>query len=143
MPNLADQSLTQALRECGYRVTAPRLAVFRALCELDRHSTADEVQDTVRESLPAVSLPTVYASLDLLAELGLARRITGTGSAIRFDPRVDDHHHLVCRSCGRVEDLDAEVDAEPAMRAAGRRGFSPDRSELTVTGLCAGCAGTG
>ena len=94
----------------------------------------------VRDQLPGTSTPTVYATLELLVELGLARRIdTGLGAAL-YDGRIDPHQHLVCRRCGRVDDLDVEIEAAPLMRAAGRTGFRPDGAELVISGLCCDCA---
>jgi Fe2+ or Zn2+ uptake regulation protein len=136
----ADRLLIEALRSRGQRVTPQRLLIHRALCELGRHATADEVLAEVSPHLPNASLPTVYATLDLLEELGLVRRITARAGAALYDPRPD-HQHLVCRRCGTVEDLDVELDASDALRTARRRGFAPDRAELVVSGLCAGCAG--
>jgi Fe2+ or Zn2+ uptake regulation protein len=135
-----DEELTTALRARDLRVTPQRLLIHRALRELDRHSTADEVLAHVSERLPNASLPTVYATLDLLGELGFVRQVSaGTGPAL-YDPRREEHHHLVCRRCGAVEDLDKTLDPAPVMRAARRRGFRPDGAELVITGLCNTCA---
>jgi Fe2+ or Zn2+ uptake regulation protein len=136
----ADRQLRELLRERGLRVTPQRLLLHRALRELDRHVTADELLDAVTESLPNASLPTVYSTLELLEELGLVRRVPAAGGAALYDPRTDEHQHLHCRRCGAVEDLDQQVDATAALRAARRRGFKPDAAELVVSGLCAACA---
>src|SRR5580765_2103789 len=101
--------LIVALRERGMRVTSQRVLVNRALRELDRHVTADELLETVAERLPNVSLPTIYATLDLLEELGMVRRVQRAGKTL-FDPRTESHHHLVCTSCGSIEDLDSVLD---------------------------------
>src|SRR4051794_24889151 len=100
-----DQELSEALRQRGQRVTSQRLVINRALRELDRHVTAEEVLGEVSERLPNVSLPTVYATLDLFEELGIVRRAAVREGAVLYDPRAEQHHHLVCRRCGRVEDL--------------------------------------
>ncbi len=121
------------------RVTPQRVVVHRALRELDRHVTADELLDAVSERLPSVSLPTIYATLELLEELGMARRVQRAGTTL-FDPRIEPHHHLVCTSCGSVEDLDAAVDSAALERAAGRHGFAPERVEALVHGRCRDCA---
>jgi Fe2+ or Zn2+ uptake regulation protein len=135
-----DSALIESLRERGHRVTPQRVLIHRALHDLGRHATAEEVQARVSERLPNASLPTVYATLELLEELGLVRRIAaGTGPAL-YDPRTDEHQHLVCTRCGRVEDLDTGVDAGRALRAARRRGFRPRAAELVVSGLCERCA---
>jgi Fe2+ or Zn2+ uptake regulation protein len=135
-----DERLTGALRERGQRVTAQRLVIYRVVAELGRHVTAEQVLDAVDDRLPNVSLPTVYATLDLLEELGLLRRVATGGGAAVYDPRVDGHHHLVCRICGRAEDLDVPVDVEAAVQAARKRGFTPRHAEVTVAGVCARCA---
>jgi Fe2+ or Zn2+ uptake regulation protein len=135
-----DAELTAALRARAMRVTPQRLAIHRALRELDRHSTADEILAQVSERLPNASLPTVYSTLELLGELGFVRRVSaGTGPTL-YDPRLDEHHHLVCRRCGAVEDMDTTLDPAPVLRAARRRGFQADGAELVVTGLCRDCA---
>ena len=134
------QTLEQRLRERGHRVTPQRLFIHRALEDLGRHATADEVLDKVSKRLPNASLPTVYSTLELFDRMGMVRRIAaGPGPAL-YDPRVDDHQHLVCRRCGAVDDLDAGVDSAPALRAARRHGFTPSGAELVVTGLCARCS---
>lgn len=135
-----DTQVEDALRSRGLRVTPQRVLIHRALRELDRHVSADEVLIAVSERLPNASLPTVYATLELLEEMGLVRRVAARSGAALYDPRLDPHQHVVCRSCGRVEDLDVTVDAEHALRAARRRGFEPSDAELVVSGLCADCA---
>jgi Fe2+ or Zn2+ uptake regulation protein len=135
----AEERLVAALRERGQRVTSQRLVIGRLLRELDRHVTAEEVLRRASEQLPGVSLPTVYATLDLLAELGVARRVS-VGGPVLYDPRVQDHAHLRCRVCGRVEDLEVDVDTARALRAAKRAGFEAEGAELVVEGRCADCA---
>src|SRR3954454_10260652 len=109
----ADDRLVAALRERGQRVTSQRLIIGRLLRELDRHVTAEEVLRRASEQLPGVSLPTVYATLDLLAELGVARRVS-VAAPVLYDPRVGDHSHLRCRVCGRVDDLEIPLDSARA-----------------------------
>jgi Fe2+ or Zn2+ uptake regulation protein len=136
---MTEQELKQTLRERGLRVTPQRILIHRALSDLGRHATADEVLARVEPQLPNASLPTVYATLELLEELGIAHRIAAGTGATLWDPRSEPHHHLVCRSCGRVDDLDVKLDTGAAVRAARRRGFRPDGSELIVSGLCERC----
>jgi Fur family transcriptional regulator, stress-responsive regulator len=132
-----------ALRAAGYRVTPQRLMIHQTLVELDRHVGAEELLDAVGERLPNVSLPTVYASLDALEEAGLVRRVAaGRGRAL-YDSRPVDHHHLVCRRCGSVEDLETRVSLDSAMASARRHGFVVDGAEVVVHGLCASCARRG
>ena len=135
-----DSELTAALRERGQRVTSQRLILHRALRELDRHTTAEELLRAAGRRLPGMSLPTVYATLELFEELGVARRVEAGGGAVLWDPRAEEHQHFSCRACGRVTDLDATVRAAGAMEAARAAGHSPDRAELVVVGLCADCS---
>jgi Fe2+ or Zn2+ uptake regulation protein len=102
--------------------------------------TAEQLLEKVSDVLPGISLPTVYATLELLEDLGLVRRF-GTGSgAVLFDSRVDPHAHTVCRRCGATEDLeDSSLSAELAARAV-ETGFAPDHTQLVVWGLCGRCA---
>src|SRR3954449_3156871 len=132
-------ALPELLRERGMRVTSQRVVIHDALVAAGRHLTAEQVRDAVRDRLPGVSLPTVYATLELLEELRLIRRVH-TPSALLFDPRPDEHAHALCRRCGRVEDVDARADVGRALAAASRDGFAPDGAEVLVTGVCAACA---
>jgi Fe2+ or Zn2+ uptake regulation protein len=136
----ATDAATAALRASGYRVTPQRLAIHQTLRELDRHASADDVLEAVSGRLPNVSLPTIYAGLDALEEAGLVRRVAAGRGAALYDARAVDHHHMVCRRCGAVEDLDASVELERVMGAASKRGFAPDDAEVVVHGLCARCA---
>lgn len=135
-----ETTLASALRERGQRVTPQRLVIARAVEQLDRHATAEMVFDEVSIQLPGVSLPTVYATLDLLGELGLVHRVATEGGTVVYDPRTDDHHHLVCRACGAIADIDAPVDVEALFGAARDAGFAPDQAQVTVRGLCRNCA---
>lgn len=137
---IAGQDLSAALRERGLRVTPQRLLIHRALTELDRHVSAEEVLAAVGESLPNVSLPTVYSTLDLFEEMGLVRRLGVTQGAVLYDPRPEPHDHRVCDRCGRIEDFDADLDFASALRRARRGGFEPGRAEVLVHGLCQRCA---
>jgi Fe2+ or Zn2+ uptake regulation protein len=137
-----DTALTDALRARGLRVTPQRLAIARALRELDGHVTAETVFGHVSAQMPGVSLPTVYAALELLQQLGLIRRVATEGGTVVWDARVADHHHAVCRSCGVIVDVDASLDrAEVAevVAAAQAAGFAVDDAQLVVRGLCADC----
>lgn len=128
-----------ALRAAGYRVTPQRLVIHRTLVDLGRHVGAEELLGEVEAQLPNVSLPTVYSSLEALEDAGLVRRVSaGQGRAL-YDARPADHHHLVCRRCGAVEDLDADVSLAGALAAAGEHGFAPDGAEVVIRGLCASC----
>ena len=136
-PELA---LTTALRERGQRVTPQRLAIARTVRELNTHVTAEQVLTAVSERLPGVSLPTVYATLELLEELGSVRRVSVRGGAVLYDPEVLPHHHLVCTGCGSVTDIGAAIEHEEAALAAARAaGFEPERADTVVRGLCSTC----
>lgn len=137
-PPSTDQAAA-ALRARGYRVTPQRLAVHAALLDLDRHVSAEEVLEAVSDRVVGVSLPTVYASLEALEEAGLVRRVAAGRGPGLYDARPADHHHLVCRRCGTVEDLDVELELGRALRLAERRGFTADDAEVVVHGLCARC----
>jgi Fe2+ or Zn2+ uptake regulation protein len=130
--------LTTALRDRGMRITSQRVVVHRALQELGRHVTADELLDAVSDRLPNVALPTIYATLELFEELGMVRRVQRAGTSL-FDPRTDVHHHLICTVCGSIEDLDAELDTTALERAAASRGGDCERVEAVVHGRCAAC----
>src|SRR3954447_4493185 len=135
----APDDIRAELRAHGLRATPQRLAVHDALHDLGRHATAEEVLDRVNGRVPGVSLPTVYAALDVLADLGLASRVHG-GRAVRYDPRADPHHHLVCDCCGAVVDLEAEVDLRPALEGVRAAGAVATGAEVLVRGRCAACA---
>lgn len=139
---VSHHELRAALRAHGLRVTPQRLAVHGALRALGRHATAEEVLARVHGTVPGVSLPTVYAGLELLADLGLASRVHA-GRAVRFDPRADPHHHFVCDDCGAVSDLDAEVDLGAALARLRGEGVEPAGAEVVVRGRCAACMAAG
>lgn len=135
-----DQSLVGELRKRSLRVTPQRLMIHRALCGHAQHMTAEQVLDSVTAVLPGTSLPTIYATLELLEELGLVRRVgTGTGPVL-FDSRVEPHAHTICRRCGATADLDGTAVSDDVLARAGRTGFAPHHAQLLVWGLCERCA---
>ena len=128
------------LRERGIQVTAQRLAVLRAVAG-QPHITADAVAEAVRMEIGAISLQSVYDALGLLVSQGLIRRIQPSGSPARFEDRVgDNHHHLICRVCGRVVDVDCAVGAAPCLTAADGHGYEIDEAEVIYWGRCPECA---
>ncbi len=128
-----------ALRERGYRVTSQRLAVLRAVAR-EPHLTADAVAETVRAELGAISLQAVYDVLAVLIDVGLIRRIQPAGSPARFEARVsDNHHHVICRTCGRTADVDCAVGTAPCLTAIDNRGYEIDEAEVIYWGRCAEC----
>jgi Fe2+ or Zn2+ uptake regulation protein len=128
------------LRASGLRVTAPRLAVLSAL-ETAPHSTADDVASHVREALGSVSTQAIYDVLRAFVSAGLVRRIEPAGSSARYETRIgDNHHHLVCRGCGRVADVDCAVGAAPCLDPSRLEGgFTVDEAEVVFWGTCAKC----
>lgn len=127
------------LRERGIQVTAQRLAVLRAV-SAQPHITADAVAEVVRIEIGAISLQSVYDALGLLVAEGLLRRIQPSGSPARFEDRVhDNHHHLICRTCGRVVDVDCAVGFAPCLTALDDRGYEIDEAEVAYWGRCPDC----
>jgi Fe2+ or Zn2+ uptake regulation protein len=138
-PPRDDAELAELLRERGLRATSQRVVMHRLLRERNRHVSAEELLSEASERLPGVSLPTVYATLELFEQLGIVRRVNGGGGTLLWDTRSDTHHHMICRSCGRIQDMETPLDLERARRSASRAGFQPDRAEVVVTELCANC----
>ena len=127
------------LRQRGIQVTAQRLAVLRAVSG-QPHITADAVADVVRSEIGAISLQSVYDALGVLVAEGLLRRIQPSGSPARFEDRVgDNHHHLICRICGRVVDVDCAVGPAPCLTAADDGGYEIDEAEVAYWGRCPDC----
>jgi len=142
MASTAHVDLTVALRDAGLRVTAPRLAVMSELMERN-HLTADQVAVAVRERLGTISTQAVYDVLGALTRAGLARRIEPAGSPARYETRVgDNHHHVVCRSCGAVTDVECVVGEPPCVLPSDASGFVIDEAEVTFWGLCPNCQTT-
>jgi Fur family ferric uptake transcriptional regulator len=128
------------LRARGLKATVPRLAVLRAVSELAGHPDVEQVAAHARERLGALSTQAVYDSLRALAQVGLVRRIEPAGSPALYETRVgDNHHHVVCRSCGAVGDIDCAVGAAPCLDPSATSGFSVDEAEVTFWGLCPEC----
>lgn len=127
------------LRERGIQVTAQRLAVWRAVTE-HPHITADAAAEAVRTEIGAISLQSVYDALGLLVAEGLIRRIQPSGSPARFEDRVgDNHHHLICRRCGRVVDIECAVGSAPCLTPLDDRGYEIDEAEVAYWGRCPDC----
>jgi Fe2+ or Zn2+ uptake regulation protein len=127
------------LREHGLQVTAQRLAVLEAVSTRP-HATADELADDVRGRIGSVSRQAVYDALGILVEKGVVRRIQPAGSAARYEDRVgDNHHHLVCRTCGRLVDVDCAVGAAPCLTAADDSSYEIDEAEVIYWGRCQEC----
>ena len=134
-PSTADQ-----LRGAGLRVTAARVALLETVRGGD-HLGVDVIASRVRDRIGHISLQAVYDALYALTGAGLIRRLEPAGSPARFEGRVgDNHHHVVCRSCGVVADVDCAVGEAPCLTASGDHGFSIDEAEVVYWGLCPGCS---
>nr|WP_275967481.1 Fur family transcriptional regulator [Pseudonocardia abyssalis] len=130
------------LRGATLRVTRPRLAVLSAVHD-HPHADTDSILRIVRGDLGEVSHQAVYDVLRALTAAGLVRRIQPQGSRARYESRVgDNHHHLVCRSCGVIADVDCAVGTTPCLTAADDQGFSIDEAEVIYWGLCSACSTT-
>lgn len=133
------QGFEQQLRIRGLQVTAQRLAIMRAV-SVGQHATVEELTDIVREQIGSISRQAVYDSLSALADHRLVRRIQPTGSPARYEDRVgDNHHHLVCRSCGLIFDIDCAVGEVPCLTADDDHGFEVDEAEVIYWGRCPTC----
>jgi len=127
------------LRQRGIQVTAQRLAVMRAVLSRP-HVTADGVAEAVREDIGAISRQSVYDALGVLVTEGLIRRIQPAGSPARYEARVgDNHHHVICRVCGRTADVDCAVGSAPCLSAVDDMGFEIDEAEVIYWGRCPEC----
>ena len=139
MTGHSHESIHRALRQAGLRVTSPRVTVLARLRERP-HATADELLDWVAEQPGAISRQGMYDVLGSLVEAGLARRIEPAGHASRYEGRVgDNHHHVVCRSCGSVADVDCAVGVMPCLAPSSSSGFTVEEAEITFWGRCPAC----
>ena len=136
---MSHDELTQLLREHGLQVTAQRLAIMRAVSARP-HATADELVDDVRAVIGSISRQAVYDTLGVLTDKNLVRRIQPAGSAARYEDRVDDnHHHLICRGCGKTYDVDCAVGRKPCLTAKDAHGFEIEEAEVIYWGRCPSC----
>jgi Fur family ferric uptake transcriptional regulator len=136
----APPSIAEELRGAGLRVTAARVALLETVRSGD-HLDAEAIAAGVRDRVGHVSLQAVYEALHALTHAGLIRRIEPAGSPTRYEGRVmDNHHHLVCRSCGAVADVDCATGEAPCLTASDDHGFSIDEAEVVYWGLCPDCS---
>jgi Fe2+ or Zn2+ uptake regulation protein len=134
-PTTADE-----LRGAGLRVTAARVALLQTVRDGD-HLDVEAIAARVRDRLGHISLQAVYEALHALTAAGLVRRIEPAGSPARFEGRLgDNHHHVVCRSCGAVADVDCAVGQAPCLTASDDHGFAIDEADVTYWGLCPDCS---
>ena len=137
---LATSEIERMVRGASLRVTRPRVAVLAAVYE-HPHADTSSIIGLVREDLGEVSHQAVYDVLRALTAAGLVRRIHPPGSVARYESRVgDNHHHLVCRSCGAIADVDCAVGAAPCLTAADDHGYTIDEAEVVYWGLCPECS---
>jgi len=130
----------QLLRSAALRVTRPRVAVLSAVHE-HPHADTESILGAVRRELPEVSHQAVYDSLHTLTAVGLVRRIQPSGSVARYESRVgDNHHHVVCRSCSAISDVDCATGEAPCLEASDSHGFTIDEAEVIYWGLCPSCS---
>ena len=140
----AEPSTSERLRARGLKVTAPRLGVLEAIEAHGGHLDAATIAEAARARIGSVSTQAVYEILNALTDAGLLRRIEPAGSPARYEARVgDNHHHLVCRTCGAVEDVDCAVGAAPCLHPPEGSGFSVDEAEVTFWGECERCRAEG
>jgi len=133
---------SEQLREHGLPVTAQRIAVLRAVSARP-HGTADAIAEDVRAEIGVISRQAVYDSLGILVEKGIIRRIQPSRSPALFEDRVgDNHHHLICRSCGKAKDVDCAVGHTPCLTASEGHGFHIDEAEVIYWGTCPECTAT-
>ena len=136
---MAAEESAGLLRQHGMQVTAQRLAVLRTVSGRP-HATTDEIEELVRAEIGAVSRQAVYDALSILTDKGLIRRIQPARSPARYENRVaDNHHHLVCRSCGVTVDVDCATGSAPCLEAVDDRGFIVDEAEIVYWGTCPSC----
>ena len=126
------------LREAGLQVTAQRASVYRCVHAL-HHATADEIAESVRGEIGTVSRQSVYDSLATLTGHGLIRRFQPAGSSARYEMRVDNHHHLMCRTCGAMRDVDCAKGKAPCLHPVEDHGYRIDEAEVIYWGLCPQC----
>ena len=134
------ERLPDELRARGLRVTAPRLAVFRAVVDTPGHPDVDAIATRARELIGSLSTQAVYDALRALTATGMLRRIEPAGSPARFETRVgDNHHHIVCRLCGATRDVDCTVGHAPCLTPNDAGGYLVDEAEVTFWGICPSC----
>ena len=139
MPRDAAVDADALLRQHGLQVTAQRLGVLRAVSDRP-HSTADDIYTVVRAEIGAISRQAVYDALAVLGDKGVLRRIQPAGSPARYEDRVgDNHHHLICRTCGRMVDVDCAVGDTPCLIPADNSGYEVEEAEVVYWGRCPDC----
>lgn len=139
MTALAQDELVELLRARGLRVTAQRLDVYRAMVEYDGHPTPEEVLHAVRRRQPSISLNTVYTTLETLVAAGAIQRGDVAAGPLRYDVKLEPHHHAVCRGCGLQADVRCEPNEPPCHAPPAISGFTVTDTHVTHFGMCAAC----
>lgn len=134
----AHTSVSAALKQAGLQVTAQRIAVYRAVHDFP-HAMADKIHDSVRSEIGAISRQAVYDALNVMFDRGLIRRIQPAGSGARYEHRIDNHHHLVCRHCDSLVDIDCATGKAPCLQADKDHGYLIDEAEVIYWGICPEC----
>jgi Fur family ferric uptake transcriptional regulator len=133
-------TLHESLRKAGLRVTGPRLAVLTAVLGKGQHRDAEAIAEAARKRLGSLSTQAVYDNLHILEEVGLVRRIQPSGHPARYEARVEDnHHHIVCRRCGVIADVDCAIGEAPCLEPSASHGFVVQEAEVIFWGLCPLC----
>lgn len=133
------EALIESIRGAGLKLTEPRLAVLKAL-DTNPHADADAVFGAVKRDLPGTSLQAVYGVLAALTAAGLLRKIEPAGSSARYERRIgDNHHHVICSTCGAVQDVDCVVGEAPCLTPSQNGGYAVHTAEVTFWGLCPAC----
>lgn len=138
-PGRTSASAADILRQHGVQVTAQRVAVLAAV-SLHPHSTADHLVESARAGIGAISRQSVYDALGIFEQVGIVRRIQPVGSPAMFEDRVgDNHHHIICRTCGSLADVDCAVGTTPCLTASNSHGYLIDEAEVAYWGVCPQC----
>ena len=139
MSDCSPEMTAEKLRQRGYRATPQRLAIYDALCNAGDHPTVEQVHEHARKRDPTISLATVYKTLQVFTEIGLAREMGFRNESTRYDPKVDFHINVVCNNCGMVEDLNVEMLEEIPSIISRRIDFEVQGQSFEVFGLCSRC----
>lgn len=126
-------------RQQGLSLTVQRRVILQELLAREDHPTADQIYESVRDRVPGMSRTTVYRVLDMLVQLGAARKLFHPDAVVRFDPHVERHHHLVCQQCGRLVDLAASAIRDIPIPDTRDAGFTITDYSVSFTGICTGC----
>lgn len=132
-------AFTEACRERGLSVTAQRLAIYKDMCATDTHPTAEEVYGRIRKSHPTMSLATVYKTLETFEKYGFISKTHASGQKARFDAKKEPHHHLICVSCGRIEDVEKKAFEDLKVLTSGAQHFGRQAFQVDLRGLCKNC----